>query len=361
MGIINLMTDRDDFSSLTNDRCVAAIPFASNYRFIDFTLNNFIHSEINEIAIFTHTKSRSLLNYLGSGLDWGLNTYKKGLYILPSSPDIIQQSDIDYFIKNWDCIEKSNAEHLLISGSTFITNTSYQSMMEQHISNNNDMTFLVTNDTQKRSNSISVMSDVNGKVKEISYHHNGALFTGVYMIKKECLIQLIKKAKLTSCKQLINVIITEFKQYNTESYVYVDEYYYMDSSTQYYHCSMLLLNRNNYQNLMRKCKIIKSKESHYSPTKYGKNATVCNSLVGSGCQLYGSIDHSILFQGITIEKGATIKNSIIFDHCLIKSGAYIENAIVDKHSFISSKETIIGSIKSPILIAKQTNKLSSVM
>ncbi|GAE92664.1 glycogen biosynthesis protein GlgD [Gracilibacillus boraciitolerans JCM 21714] len=50
---------------------------------IDFTLSNMIKSDISEVAIFTTSKYRSLLDHLGSGADWELNKRHGGLFILP--------------------------------------------------------------------------------------------------------------------------------------------------------------------------------------------------------------------------------------------------------------------------------------
>ncbi|MDE5854918.1 MAG: glucose-1-phosphate adenylyltransferase, partial [Ruminococcus sp.] len=42
----------------------------------------------------------------------------------------------------------------------------------------------------------------------------------------------------------------------------------------------------------------------------------------------GSVDFSILFDGVTVEKGATVNYSIVMPGTVIKSGAVVEYAIV---------------------------------
>lgn len=44
-----------------------AVPFASRYRLIDFTLSNMMHAGVHDIALFIRRKYRSLLDHLGEG------------------------------------------------------------------------------------------------------------------------------------------------------------------------------------------------------------------------------------------------------------------------------------------------------
>ena len=43
--------------------------------------------------------------------------------------------------------------------------------------------------------------------------------------------------------------------------------------------------------------------------------------------LHGDVEGSVLFRGVTVEEGATIKNSIIMQRCKIEAGVHLENVI----------------------------------
>ncbi|MFK4997376.1 sugar phosphate nucleotidyltransferase [Bacillus sp. N9] len=67
MGLINLEHEHHFFHELTYFRNGASVPFAGRYRLIDFALSNMVNSNIEEVAIFTRTKYRSLMDHLGTG------------------------------------------------------------------------------------------------------------------------------------------------------------------------------------------------------------------------------------------------------------------------------------------------------
>ena len=81
MGLINLEHEHHFFHELTYFRNGASIPFAGRYRLIDFALSNMVNSDIEEVAIFTPNKYRSLMDHLGTGENWGVGSDKMVVYL----------------------------------------------------------------------------------------------------------------------------------------------------------------------------------------------------------------------------------------------------------------------------------------
>lgn len=79
MGVINLVNEPDDLEELTYFRCPASVPFGGRYRLIDFALSNMVNSGIDNVAVFTQHKYRSLMDHLGSGKEWDLDRKRGGL------------------------------------------------------------------------------------------------------------------------------------------------------------------------------------------------------------------------------------------------------------------------------------------
>ena len=63
---------------------------------------------------------------------------------------------------------------------------------------------------------------------------------------------------------------------------------------------------------------------HYA----GPNSKIENSMVAEGCEIDGEIDFSVLFDGVVIEEGATVKYSIIMPNTVVKKGAVVEYSII---------------------------------
>ena len=73
MGILNLNEKEDNIKNLTRNRTVASIPLAGRYRTIDFVLSNMVNVGIQNVGVFTKSKSRSLMDHIGGGKPWDLD------------------------------------------------------------------------------------------------------------------------------------------------------------------------------------------------------------------------------------------------------------------------------------------------
>ncbi len=65
------------------------------------------------------------------------------------------------------------------------------------------------------------------------------------------------------------------------------------------------------------------------------------SMVTEGCMIYGLIEHSVLFNGVTVESGAEIHDSVILPGAVIRKGARVYRAIVGEDTVIG-EDAVIG-------------------
>ena len=73
----------------------------------------------------------------------------------------------------------------------------------------------------------------------------------------------------------------------------------------------------------------------------------------SGCEIYGTVENSVLASDVTIGRGAVVKNSIIMSDTIVEEGASIEYSIIDER-IKRGKNAVIGD-------AEATNKGSAVL
>ena len=85
---------------------------------------------------------------------------------------------------------------------------------------------------------------------------------------------------------------------------------------------------------------------------YDPNCTVSNSLIADSCKIQGNVFNSILFQGVTVEKGATIKNSVVMKNSRVGENAVLEFCIIDKDSNIGNSKLLMGVDRFPVVIKK---------
>ena len=63
---------------------------------------------------------------------------------------------------------------------------------------------------------------------------------------------------------------------------------------------------------------------HYA----GPESKIENSMIAEGCNIYGTIDFSVLFSGVVVEEGAIVHDSIIMPNTIIRKGAVVEYSII---------------------------------
>ena len=76
-----------------------------------------------------------------------------------------------------------------------------------------------------------------------------------------------------------------------------------------------------------------------------------NDLV-EGCRIEGTVVNSILFPGVTVEKGAKVEDCILFRGTAVREEARLSHVITDKHVELLPGRTMVGHTAYPIVIAK---------
>ncbi|MBQ7304627.1 MAG: glucose-1-phosphate adenylyltransferase, partial [Clostridia bacterium] len=73
-----------------------------------------------------------------------------------------------------------------------------------------------------------------------------------------------------------------------------------------------------------------------APHYIAKGAVVEDSLVTEGCEVFGTVKHSVIFAGVTIEEGANVQDSVIMPGSVIKRGAVVRRAIVSENAVVGA-------------------------
>ena len=128
--------------------------------------------------------------------------------------------------------------------------------------------------------------------------------------------------------------------------------WHIDSVQAYFECSMDLLKDDVRADVFPDDRPVLTKLKDEMPTKYVKGCQVKNSLIADGCIVEGTVENSILFRGVHVEKGAVVKNSIIMQDGLIQKGAELQHCILDKQATVREGQAVIGPRSYPVVIAK---------
>jgi glucose-1-phosphate adenylyltransferase len=329
LGIIDATAYKPEIEDLTLHRSLAAVPFASRYRLIDFVLSNMVNSDIESVAIFPKYQYRSLMDHLGSGKQWDLNRKKDGLFFFPS-PHLHNEYDefgsFRQFSDHIDFFLRSTQEYAVITNSYTVCNIDYKQVLDRHLENGCDIT--------------EVSKD--GKSLQM------------YVMSTKLLVDLIHDKEQTGTKTLADVIVENRNNFTICDYEFTGYAAVIDSLSSYYEHSMDMLNPKIWHEIFLKNRPILTKAKDEPPTQYGKDAVVKNSLIANGCKIDGYVENSIIFRGVHIGKDTVIKNSVIMQKSQIGDHCILDHVIADKDVKVLTSSQINGTALLPFVLRKRT-------
>ena len=176
--------------------------------------------------------------------------------------------------------------------------------------------------------------------------------TGIYIIRRRLLIELIEKAAEEDRHDFVRDILVRYKNLK-KIYAYKLDTYWSNISTvnSYYKTNMDFLKKDVRNYFFKQYPDIYTKVEDLPPAKYNCGAEVRNSLVSSGCIVNGCVENSVLFKKIYIGNNSVVKNCIILNDAYIGDNSYLENCIVESGSTIKANSRYVGE-GDPIIVVE---------
>ncbi len=363
LGIINLSEEEVNIQELTKVRPIAGLPFAGRYRIVDFMLSNLVNGGVNNVAIFTQNKFRSLIDHIGSGKAWDLDRKITGINVFNPAFNynrIVQTyGDIEHFHQSLDYIKYASEEYVILSRSYMICNIDVKKAFKEHVKSDSDITIVYKNVENNEkyhnldilnigmNNSLISIGKNAGKLNKVN------LSMEMYIMKKDILVKVIEDAvEKGDSNYLKQALFLELVNYKISTYKYDGYLACINSSKNFYDANMDMLNMDIYTQLFNNERPIFTKVKDEPSTIYRENSNVKNSLVANGCDVEGEVVNSIIFRDVHIEEGTKISNSIIMQRSTIEENCSLNNVISDKYVRITKDSVLAGDKKAPYIIAK---------
>lgn len=121
---------------------------------------------------------------------------------------------------------------------------------------------------------------------------------------------------------------------------------------EYYERSMQLLNPAVRAELFCAERPILAKEDDEAASYIAPDSHCVDSLIADGCQIEGSVEGSILFPGVKVGKGSSVKNCILFKNTVVEDGVTLRCVIADKDVRVRGGGTLIGHESYPLVVSK---------
>lgn len=339
---------------LTQKVAKPAVPFGGKYRIIDFTLSNTINSGIDTIGVLTQYQPFELNQYIGNGQPWDLDRLNGGAFVLPpyqkAKSGEWYKGTANAIYQNIDFVDKYDPEYVLILSGDHIYKMDYSKMLSYHKLTESACTIAVIDVPLDEASRFGIMNThADGSIYEFEEKPKAPKSTkasmGIYIftwakLKKYLILDEDNK---NSSNDFGKNIIPSMLKAGERMFAYEFTGYWKDVGTisSLWEANMDLLDSQSEINLKNKDWKIYARNVAQPPHYIGSGATLNNCIISEGANVYGSVQNSIVFTGVTIEKGAVINNSIILPDAHIAADTVINHAIIGWDASIG-KNSVIG-------------------
>lgn len=338
---------------LTRNIAKPAVPYGGKYRIIDFPLSNCTNSGIDTVGILTQYQPMELNDYVGSGKPWDLDRVGGGVHILPpyqkSKGGDWYKGTANAIYQNIPFIERYQPEYVAILSGDHIYKMDYSDMLKEHKESGAACTIAVMEVPKEEASRFGIMNcREDGTIYEFeekpSQPKSNLASMGIYIFSWDKLRSyLIEDEKnKNSHNDFGKDVIPAMLNAGEKMMAYRFSGYWKDVGTveSLWETNLDLLNPKEDLRLDDADWQIYARSVSAPPHYISETAKVENSLVSDGCEVYGNLDYSILFQNVTIEEGATVEYSLVMPGAVIKKGAHIQYAIVAENVTVAENAVV---------------------
>ena len=332
---------------LTRNVAKPAVPFGGKYRITDFPLSNCVHSGIDTVGVLTQYEPLELNTYIGNGNPWDLDRSRGGVFVLPpyqsGSSGEWYKGTANAIYQNLSFIEGFNPENVLILSGDHIYKMHYGEMLKAHIKSDASVTIAVMPVAWEETSRFGIMNTTEeGVITEFEEKPQNAKSNlasmGVYIFKYDRLKKYLTEdeADVNSENDFGKNIIPKMLRNGEKMMAYKFDGYWKDVGTVHslWEANMDLIDDPPKFDLNDRKWIIYSRNYALMPHFVGENAKVTRSSVAEGCQIDGTIDHSVIFSGAKVSKGASVRDSVIMPGAVVGEDAVIEKAIIGSNATV---------------------------
>lgn len=339
---------------LTRNLAKPAVPFGGKYRIIDFPLSNCVNSGIETVGVLTQYQPLELNDYIGNGQPWDLDSNNAGVHVLPPYQ---KQKKTDWYkgtanaiYQNIPFIERYNPDYVVVLSGDHIYKMDYSKMLAFHKEKGAACTIAVYEVPMAEASRFGILNtNEDGSIYEFDEKpknpKSNKASMGIYVFTWEKLRKYLEEDENNpkSENDFGKNVLPAMLNAGESMYAYRFEGYWKDVGTieSLWESNMDLLDPNVPLDLNDSEWRIYSRNPVMPPHYVAKGATIQNSLAAEGCNVYGSVDFSVLFAGVYVAPGAVVRDSIIMPGARIEEGAVVQYAIVAENSVVGA-DSVVG-------------------
>lgn len=372
-AIINLLEDSSRLHPLTLHRPVASLPFGCRYRLIDFPFSSLHNAQVISAGLFIPGSGHSLYDHIRSGSVWGLDSLVGGGVFTHSHInwkwERAEQDQVDftYYDNHRRYVHRSKSDHVLITGSNVLSNVNLDAVIQYHVEKGNRLTAVFKNiprsalaeetniplyeidgSQEEELENLSSMNRVPMDVEKVAAGMNTIIMEPTFF--DEFLQYAEDNMKEVSSSNAILYALE--KNESVSAFEYTGYMKVIETIEDYFEANMDMLEERNFASLFYRNDPVVTRTHYGAPTYYGKDSSVTDSQLASDCEIYGQVEHSLVFRKTVVKEGATVTNSIVMQDATIGKDAFLNYVILDKDVQVEDGVRLEGTKEKPIVIKK---------
>ena len=349
---------------LTRHSAKPAVPYGGKYRIIDFPLSNCVNSGIDVVGVLTQYEPFILNSYIGTGAPWDLDTISGGVFVLSpytKAGDVGRwfEGTADAIYQNAYFVDRFDPTYIAVLSGDHIYKMDYAAMLDFHKANNADATIAVMQVPIEDASRFGILEtdshdQVTKFVEKPKEPKSDLASMGVYIFTWEKVRAFLEAdaADPTSSHDFGKDVIPAMLASGARLFAYRFSGYWRDVGTveSLWQANMDLLGADPELDLSTGSWKIYSRNPNMSAAHIGEGASLHGCMVAEGCEISGTIEHSVLFQGVTVETGAVIRDCVIMSGCTIRSGAVLERAVLAESVEVGRDARIGANPGDPLVV-----------
>ena len=343
---------------LTRKTAKPAVPFGGKYRIIDFPLSNCVNSGIDTVGILTQYQPMELNEYIGNGQPWGLNKTHSCAQVLPPYERFDKKSGwykgtANAIYQNIDFIDRFDPDYVVVLSGDHIYKMDYADMVAYHEKHNASCTIAVRTVPLKEASRFGILNtNPDNSIYEFEEKPKKPKSTnasmGIYVFNWSVLKAALIEDEDTpgSSNDFGKNIIPNLLNAGHKMMAYPFNGYWKDVGTidSLWEANMELLGKEPEFDIRGDDSTRIYARNNALPSSYiSEDAKIYNSFVAEGCEVFGTIRHSVVSVGCTIGEGALVEDSVIMPGVVIEPGAIVRHAILGENSKVCRNAVVGGA------------------
>lgn len=355
---------------LADRRAKPAVPFAGNYRIIDFALTNIMKSGLSKVGVLTQYRPLALTDHLSDGAAWDLVGRKRLIRVLPpftgGRENEWYRGTADAVRQNLDFVRRFSPKQVLILSGDHIYDMDYAPMIREHRRHGAEVTLAVMEVPWEEAPRFGTVittpapcpaprpgdDDSAGELvaefdEKPPEPRSNLASMGIYVFETEALLRELSQNKGAEAPDFGKHVIPEMLA-SSPGKIFAYRYtgYWRDVGTirSYWDACMDALDPSSGLDLAAWETRTNSELRQLvelPPARIERSGAVYNALVSRGSVIQGTVINSVLSTNVVVEKGAVVRDSVLLHRVRVEAGAQIDRVVVDNDAVIG-REAQVG-------------------